>query len=606
VWSRRANGGPSLSHFIVPRTAAPNAGLVRALAERFADPSIGRDPHIRTLMQRVLRLGAGAHEQSLQVPREFEQSAHRKRVVIVPGRAHGLRCLSGSGRSSISAMYAAARREYPDADIWLWPSAQTKQVPSFASHPDGPGVISIAPPGSNLLAALSKVACLYTVDSIEGLYGLLASVRVRVFGKPFYAGWGLSEDEHEMPDRVARPTIEALFDALYLRLACYVDPVTRRPGKLDTVLDAIDLQRAVQRRYADLGKLAAMRIQLWKRQFVAPFIAAGGGNIRWSNKPCSVQSDERAVLWGARTGDDLPSGTRVVRIEDGFLHSWGLGSDMIAPRSQVVDREGIYFDPRRPSELSRILNEAHFDEHELARAAALRHAIRRASLTKYNLGRRVPSWRAPESRRIILVIGQVGDDASIRFGTGKYGTVDALLDQVRVRNPDAFLVYKPHPDVLSGNRQGLIDAQSIADVIDTHSDLISLIEVVDEVHTLSSLAGFDALLRDRQVFTYGLPFYAGWGLTTDALEPVGERKRTLTLDMLVAGALIRYPLYWDWQTRMFTSPEAVVADLASRANRPFDLGASGSSRFAKKAFRWSRNVLLYACEQGSKPLRISE
>ena len=71
--------------------------------------------------------------------------------------------------------------------------------------------------------------------------------------------------------------------------------------------------------------------------------------------------------------------------------------------------------------------------------------------------------------------------------------------------------YKPHPDVLSGNRNGLVDAARFADIVDADADLISLIEHADEVHTLSSLSGFEALLRGKAVFTYGLPFYAGWG-----------------------------------------------------------------------------------------------
>ncbi|MDH6153235.1 capsule polysaccharide export protein KpsC/LpsZ [Paraburkholderia sp. WSM4179] len=134
------------------------------------------------------------------------------------------------------------------------------------------------------------------------------------------------------------------------------------------------------------------------------------------------------------------------------------------------------------------------------------------------------------------------DDASIRLGTRAIDTADALLREVHRLRPDAFVVYKPHPDVLSGNRNGLIDAQQLADVVDTEADLLSLVDAADEVHTLSSLAGFDALLRGKAVFTYGLPFYAGWGLTHDALAPLPWRHRTLTLDMLCAGVLLRYPL----------------------------------------------------------------
>lgn len=164
---------------------------------------------------------------------------------------------------------------------------------------------------------------------------------------------------------------------------------------------------------------------------------------------------------------------------------------------------------------------------------------------------------------------------------------------MRVRRPDAFIVYKPHPDVMSGNRNGLIDAHRLADVVDTESDVLSLIEASDEVHALSSLAGFDALLRGKDVHTYGMPFYAGWGLTHDALAPLPWRERRLTLDMLTAGALLRYPLYWDWRLDIFTTPEAVVARLAPGAARPLRRVQGDRLRFWLKARRWTRNVLMH-------------
>ncbi len=194
---------------------------------------------------------------------------------------------------------------------------------------------------------------------------------------------------------------------------------------------------------------------------------------------------------------------------------------------------------------------------------------------------------------MILVPGQVADDASIRLGTGAVNTAEGLLAAVRERRPTDYIVYKPHPDVLSGNRNGLVQAQSLADVVDLDSDIVSLIEAADEVHTLSSLSGFDALLRDKPVFTYGLPFYAGWGLTEDAISPQPWRERALTLDMLTAGTLIRYPIYWNWRLALYTTPEAVVRRLATAARRPLRAQGRNWRRPALKAFRWITNALIH-------------
>src|SRR3546814_12299775 len=60
-------------------------------------------------------------------------------------------------------------------------------------------------------------------------------------------------------------------------------------------------------------------------------------------------------------------------------------------------------------------------------------------------------WRR-SGKTVILVPGQVEDDASIRFGCTDVRTNIALLKAARAARPDAFIVYKPHPAVGSGHR----------------------------------------------------------------------------------------------------------------------------------------------------------
>lgn len=146
---------------------------------------------------------------------------------------------------------------------------------------------------------------------------------------------------------------------------------------------------------------------------------------------------------------------------------------------------------------------------------------------------------------MILVPGQVEDDASIRYGSPQiYRNLD-LLRTVRERNPNAYIIYKPHPDVVSGNRIGHIspdDAARYADQTAEQADILTCLQYADEIHTMTSLTGFEALLRGKKVSCYGLPFYAGWGLTQDLL-PIPRRSRRLELWQLVAGTLIYYPDY---------------------------------------------------------------
>jgi len=73
------------------------------------------------------------------------------------------------------------------------------------------------------------------------------------------------------------------------------------------------------------------------------------------------------------------------------------------------------------------------------------------------------------------------------------------------------------------------------------------IAAADHVEVMTSLLGFEALLRGRSVACHGLPFYAGWGLTED-LVPCARRTRRRDLDELTAIALIRYARYVDPRT----------------------------------------------------------
>ena len=284
----------------------------------------------------------------------------------------------------------------------------------------------------------------------------------------------------------------------------------------------------------------------------------------------SLAPGEVLALWGAAA---VPAGVMVEqpvwRLEDGFLRSVGLGADLVTPLSWVVDRSGgIYFDPATRSGLEQLLDEAPFDAALAARAAALRAAIVGAGLSKYNVGS--IGWQRPADlslgRAVVLVPGQVESDASIARGCTTVRTNLALLQAVRADRPDAWLVYKPHPDVLAGLRSGSAadaDLRACCDEIVTDASIASLLGAVDEVHVMTSLAGFEALLRDKPVTTYGMPFYAGWGLTRDlGMTPAvaARRQRRRSLDELVALTLIEYPRYADCQGQPAT-PEAALAAL---------------------------------------------
>ena len=436
------------------------------------------------------------------------------------------------------------------------------------------------------LSLLRQVDVVYVVTSQMGFEALMLEKEVHCFGLPFYAGWGLTVDEGPVsPRRTRKRSLLEVFAAACVLYARYVNPVQETRTGILQVLDLLAEQRRQNER--NRGLHACLGFRWWKKPYARAYLGSTGGAVRFfgsaqravkAAQAARAAGDGRAgvVVWSSSAGEDLQkrcdeAHVPLVRMEDGFIRSVGLGSDFNWPYSLVVDRKGIYYDPTRPSELEDILNTlASHPEHKAlcARARDLRDFILQNRITKYNTGSEEALAELSGlqeqacGRRLILVPGQVEDDASVRRGGFGMGNLQ-LLQAVRAACPEAFVVYKPHPDVESGNRKGALPEETAlryADLILRQAPMGRLLELVQEVHTLTSQTGFEALLRGCRVVTYGGPFYAGWGLTEDR-QTLERRTARLTLDELVAGTLLLYPSYYDWQNRMFCRAEDVCQRL---------------------------------------------
>lgn len=402
-------------------------------------------------------------------------------------------------------------------------------------------------------ALLQHADAVFCVTSQLGFEALLWDKPVHVFGMPFYAGWGLTEDLLPAPERRRCVSLEQLVYAALVKYSRYRDPETAEPCEVERVLAWLALQRRQRERFP--AQLYAARVPRWKKPVMRAFVQ--GSALHFVKDEQAIPPEALRLVWGATsaTGPAL-------RLEDGFIRSVGLGADLVRPQSWVLDDLGMYYDASRPSRLELLLQQGGFSEALLTRAARLREQMQASGVTKYNVGQR--SWqRPPGGERVILVPGQVESDASIRLGSPVLKTNLALLQKVREANPAAWIVYKPHPDVVAQLRlrgAGEEEAGQHCNEIVTDQDMGYLLGQVDEVHTLTSLAGFEALIRGLAVTCYGQPFYAGWGLTTD-LYPHPRRQRRVTLDELVAATLILYPTYLSRVTGRFTTAERVIEEL---------------------------------------------
>lgn len=532
------------------------------------------------------------------------------RVLVVDQTAGDASIAGGlADEGSFIRMLEAAVRENPGSEVWVKThpdvlAGRRKSCLSGArTQPNLRWITEDWHPHS-LLPHFDRV---YVVSSQLGLDALIAGKPVSCFGVPFYAGWGLTDDRVACPRRSARRTLPELIAVAYLRYPCYLDPVTWGQGNFFQVAAFVVRQRETVARFP--RRVFCVGFEFWKRRYVRPFLPAREVRFLRSIGQLAAAApggDDVVACWSVPS-DSLVSlvreaGCRLWRMEDGFYRSVGLGSDLIRPRSLVFDEKGLYFDPRGASDLEHLLNTGEFTAEELTEARTVARLVTEQGLTKYNIESREPVAWPSNGREVVLVPGQVEDDASIVHGCETVRSNLGLIQAARVACPDAFIVFKPHPDVLSGNRRGQVPvsvAGSYADHVETHASVVSCLEAADAVHTMTSLTGFEALLRSKCVVVYGRPFYAGWGLTEDRL-PIPRRTRHLALDELVAGVLLRYPLYWDWELKGFTSCEAVLRGLIEERGA---LLASG--RLERLNAGWLRRQLrkIRSLAKGAMPVK---
>jgi capsular polysaccharide export protein len=454
---------------------------------------------------------------------------------------------SGAKAESLAALIAKAndinRQQGTNLPILVVPDnyqnlASLKQQLSQLSLAAEGAPILLNQPGHHA-CLLQGANHIVVYNSWLGFEALLWQKPLTVLGTPFYAGLGLSNDS-ALSQVSASVTLQQLLFLVLLEYSYSTCPHTDQEIPLEQALNWLSQQNTLRSRFP--ATLYAIGFGYYWRPVVRQFLQ--GSQVHFVKHARQVPAKTTAVVWGIAPQPQLAPGCKLIRLEDGFMRSVGLGALFVKPLSWVADCTGMYFDATVPSGLEQLLQHYSFSDAELQQAGQLRQQLLSQRLSKYNTGN--SSWQRPVTeKKLILVAGQVETDASIACGAPGIKHNLALLQQVRRNNLDAYIIYKPHPDVVAGARASGQDEQyaiEYCDQIVRDANISAMLPEVDEVHVITSLAGFEALLRQKKVVCYGLPFYAGWGLTDDHIA-CSRRSRNLTLDQLVAGALMLYPLY---------------------------------------------------------------
>ncbi|MFG5111792.1 capsular polysaccharide biosynthesis protein [Campylobacter lari] len=531
------------------------------------------------------------YNNNLCVPKELF-SANEERILIITQVANDASLKFGLANNfSTQDIINDAIKENSNAKIYIkiHPDVLSGKKQSDFNAQYLPSKCVIIKENYNPIELLSHFKKVYTKTSGMGFEALMLGSECVCYGMPFYAGWGLTKDKLECKRRLKKRSLEEVFYAAYILYSEYFNPYSNQKGDIFDTIHTLAKYKKIEQ--ANSNTLYFLGFTLWKRWFMKPFFKAKNNKIIFLNSlnelyKTKLNSEDKIFIWGKKYDKALLAkdfNNEIFLVEDGFLRSVFLGSDLTRPFSLIIDSKGLYVDPSKKSDLEDILQNHEFDESLKQRAKKLITTITQNKFSKYN-GLKHEKLNFNTNKKIILIPAQVEDDASMILGGAGYDTLK-LLQSVRKANENAFIVFKPHPDVLSGNRKGLKDKNIIlkyCDEIIENVSIDSAINACDEVHTITSTSGFDALLRGKKVVVYGKPFYAGWGLTTD-LHQIPRRTRMLGLEELVAGVLILYPRYIHPKSKNLCEVE-VALDIMLKMQKDY---------FSKFYLRWFMDVRIY-------------
>lgn len=270
-----------------------------------------------------------------------------------------------------------------------------------------------------------------------------------------------------------------------------------------------------------------------------PVITKHSIMLAWGRKASAIKAEKVAKRCR------LP----ILYVEDAFLRSVGQGFDS-APCGLVLDDLGIYYDAAMPSRLEQYIADE-LTVAEQAEADALPALWQQYRVSKYN---NAQDYQLLVDQPYVLLIDQTFNDASVHCGLASAESFSAMLSFARSKFSSYKLVIKTHPDVVAGKKRGYLAALSVAELqgvqlVSEPIHVVTLLEHASAVLTVTSQVGFEALLWQKPVYVFGMPFYAGWGLTHDMQaaplrrQMLRQQATDLSVSRLAYAALIRYGRY---------------------------------------------------------------
>ena len=243
--------------------------------------------------------------------------------------------------------------------------------------------------------------------------------------------------------------------------------------------------------------------------------------------------------------------------------------------SYFIDDMSFYFDSTAGSRVEQFLNseESILDDDAKKSCAMLIRDIIEKRLTKYNFQ---PEEALPILDRTgpkVLVVDQTEADASVWRAYGGSDSFKRMLRDALFENPDATVYIKTHPDKHLNARGGYYenlclppeDSERVR-IIDVPANPYTIMEAIDIVYVCTSQLGFEALMAGKRVKTYGMPVYAGGGLTEDKVSREGCRHKR-SVEEVVHARDVRCAVHIDLERKRQGEVKRHIEQIGRRAAR---------------------------------------
>ncbi|MBF7044466.1 capsular polysaccharide export protein, LipB/KpsS family, partial [Campylobacter volucris] len=239
-------------------------------------------------------------------------------------------------------------------------------------------------------------------------------------------------------------------------------------------------------------------------------------------------------------------------IEDGFIRSLGIGLTKEEALSITLSGDTAYYDCKKISNFEKCLNSNEiFSDKNISDAKKAISFITNNFISKYNDAKFLYQTIGKHNSKV-LVIDQRFGDASVEYGGASKEDFDIMLNDAVNDNPKSDIIIKRHPDAVKANKGSYFSDDYIENyqnkdrliLIDYDVHPHELIMMCDKIYVVTSGLGFEALMYNKEVLCYGIPYYSGWGITIDK-KKLSRRSKKRNLYEIFYVAYIKYSRYYS-------------------------------------------------------------